>query len=485
MNEFARTTGANVPLWKLGAHELATKLRAGEISAREATESSLARLREANPLINAVVEDLAGEALAAADAADRLAASIDPAKLPALHGVPVTVKINVDLAGHATTDGVEAFRQRVATQDHSSVANLKHGGAILIGRTNTPAFSFRWLCDNDLHGRTLNPWDRTLTPGGSSGGAASAVAAGIGHIAHGNDIAGSVRYPAYCCGVAGIRPTVGLVPSYNPTSAQHPTPLSVQLMGVQGLLARKVEDLRLSLPVLARPDPRDPTVRGVEDAAALPLRPGTPIAVLRELPGTQVDASVVAGLDAAVAALQAAGYRVEEVTPPGFREAAELWTPMVLNEIGPVLAGAADQEGDHRIRNALKTWLEVTPPTDLPGFSAILARRFSLRSEWSVFFQRYPVLITPVSWQRPFPYDLDQKGPEVFVQILDAQSPSLAISMLGLPGLCVPTGVFQHLPTAVQVVAPWFREDLCFDVGAVIEAAAGLSLPVDPLASGR
>jgi amidase len=146
----------------------------------------------------------------------------------------------------------------IANEDSASVANLSSGGAVIIGRSNVPSFSFRYFADDPLHGATLNPWDPTVTPGGSSGGAAAAAAVGIGPIAHGNDIAGSVRYPAYACGVAGIRPSLGRVPSFNPTAASGLRPLSSQLISVQGLLARTVADLRLSLPVLARRDIRDP-----------------------------------------------------------------------------------------------------------------------------------------------------------------------------------------------------------------------------------
>lgn len=470
-------TSQGRPLWALGAVELASKIREGQVSAHEATASCLERMRAVNPSVNAVVEGLETQALASADAADRLRAAGAP--LPPLHGVPVTVKINVDMAGLPTTDGVVAFKQAIANEDHSSVANLKRGGAIIIGRTNTPSFSFRWFTDNDLHGRTLNPWDPAVTPGGSSGGAAAAVAVGIGPIAHGNDIAGSVRYPAYCCGVAGIRPTVGLVPSFNPSSAKMPAGISAQLMGVQGLLARRIEDLRMSLPVLSRRDPRDPTFAGSQSQLeALPAN--ARIAVLRALPGVRADQSVLAGLDLAVATLRSAGYTVEEVVPPSFQEAADLWSPFVLNEIGPGLNGAAQKFGDEHIRTALKTWLDLTRNVELAGFSQILARRFQIRREWSQFLQRYPILITPVSWRQPFPIDFDQQGPEAFEAILKAQSPSLVIALMGLPGLTVPTGVFEGLPTAVQVVSEWFREDLCFDVGALIEASTAVRTPIDP-----
>ncbi len=142
------------------------------------------------------------------------------AALGILHGVPVTIKINVDYAGRPTTNGVKAFAFTNAEEDSVSVANLRKAGAVIMGRTNVPGFSTRYFTDNDLHGRTLNPWDASRTPGGSSGGAAAAVAAGIGPIGHGNDRAGSVRYPAYACGVTGLRPSLGRVPDFNPSAAE-------------------------------------------------------------------------------------------------------------------------------------------------------------------------------------------------------------------------------------------------------------------------
>jgi amidase len=161
-----------------------------------------------NPKINAVVDLMADEALAAADQADR-AVRAGEAVGP-LHGVPVTYKINMDYTGRPTTNGIVAFKDRVAKSDNPAIANWRRAGAIGIGRTNVPPFSARFFTSNALHGRTLNPWDPGRTPGGSTGGGAAAVAAGIGPLAHGSDRAGSIRYPAYACGIMGLRPTTNL-----------------------------------------------------------------------------------------------------------------------------------------------------------------------------------------------------------------------------------------------------------------------------------
>ncbi|MBX9702106.1 MAG: amidase, partial [Acetobacteraceae bacterium] len=236
-------------LWRLDATDLAALIRHGRASAREAVRACLDRLEAVYPSLNAVVQRMDAEALATAEAAD--AARARGEVLGPLHGVPVTIKVNVDQRGYATTNGVVAFQEMVAKEDSPVVANLRAAGAIFIGRTNTPAFSMRVMTDNAAHGRTLSPRDPTITPGGSSGGAGAAIAAGIGPIAHGNDIAGSVRIPAYCCGVVGLRTGYGRVGAYS-TQSPAGRPLGSQFMSTQGPLARSVRDLRLALSVMAR-----------------------------------------------------------------------------------------------------------------------------------------------------------------------------------------------------------------------------------------
>ncbi|PTW82634.1 amidase, partial [Achromobacter mucicolens] len=200
-------------LWRLSAVELAALVRKREVSAVQAAQSALQRLDAVNPAINAVVDHRPEDVLAQAAEVDAaIARGEDPGLLA---GVPVTVKVNVDQAGFATTNGVRLQKDLIAERNSPVVDNLRRAGAVIVGRTNTPAFSLRWFTGNVLHGDTLNPRNPALTPGGSSGGAASAVAAGIGHLAHGTDIAGSIRYPAYACGVHGLRPSLGRVAAYN------------------------------------------------------------------------------------------------------------------------------------------------------------------------------------------------------------------------------------------------------------------------------
>src|SRR6201988_4709307 len=221
-----RTEEAMEDLWRLSAADIAAPIRAKKVSAKEAASAALARLDAVNPKINAVVDHRPEDVLAQAATVDAAIARNENAG--PLAGVPVTVKVNIDQAGFATTNGVKLQRDVIAKTNSPVVDNLRKAGAVILGRTNCPAFSYRWFTTNLIHGDTKNPRDPPLPPGGSWGGAGAAVAAGIGHIAHGTDIAGSIRYPAYACGVHGLRPTVGRVAAYNAAFPDRPNePMTV------------------------------------------------------------------------------------------------------------------------------------------------------------------------------------------------------------------------------------------------------------------
>ena len=466
-------------LWRWSAVEAASQIAKREVSSKEIVASCLARLEAVNPVINAVVDVLADQALQAAAVADAALACGEP--LGPLHGVPVTVKVNVDMAGRATTNGVVSYQDTVAREDSPVVANLRKAGAVIIGRTNTPAFSLRWFTDNDLHGRTLNPWHAGHTPGGSSGGASAAVAAGIGAIAHGNDQGGSIRYPAYACGIAGLRPTQGLVPAFNPTQLRDRT-LGAQLSSVQGPLARTVRDLRLGLTAMAAPDSRDPWQALLPPDSVRKTFP-TRIAVCATMPGFDADEAVVAAVRQAARWLEDAGCVVEEATPPRFKDATDLWLALTMNELVAGLGDTIERYGDDAVRAAIGTQRQQASTLDLAGYMNALSLRTTLLREWQQFFERYPLLLMPVSWQRPFLIDADRQGADVARSILDAQSPLLATAILGLPGLSVPTGMAGGVPMGVQLVAGRFQEGLCLSAGEAIEARCGVMTPIDPRAS--
>jgi amidase len=459
-------------LWKHGACDAAAHVAKGDVSARELVASTLARIADINPRINALPVVLAEEALAAADAAD--ARRISGKELPPLHGVPVTVKINTDQKGQATTDGAAINKDRIAEFDSPVVANLRKAGAIIIGRSNTPAFSMRWFTDNELHGRTFNPWARDITPGGSSGGAAAAVATGMGALAHGNDFGGSVRYPAYACGVVGLRASVGRIPS----SSDDDRAISFQMMSTQGVLARSIADARLALAAMSASDARDPLL--VPAPLEQPHPSDMRIAMCSDFPGHDVDPAVRDAVVKAGAALQGSGFIVEEATPPHFDEASAMWRTLVYADQQREGFPYVMQHGDAAARRNMELVYQAMPDVSRDQYLDALARRFIVARAWSEFFDRYPVLLMPVSFKRPVPIDTDLISATHVEELISAQSPMQAISMLGLPGLSVPTGLVECVPMGVQLVATKFREDLCLHIGAALEDSFGALTPMEP-----
>lgn len=456
--------------WQLGAVELAAAIRDRRITATAAVESSIARMRATNGSVNAVTMDLSEAAIDAAHRRDKAMAAGD-APGP-LHGVPVTIKENVDQKGLPNTNGVVAFADKIAPDDSAVVANLLKAGAVVIGRTNTPEFSLRWFTDNPLRGRTDNPWNRDVTPGGSSGGAAASVALGIGTIAHGNDLGGSLRYPAYACGVATIRPSLGRVPAFNPGSAEERPP-SLQLMSVQGPIARTVRDVRLALAAMAAPDHRDPWwVPAPLDGPpmAKPIR----VAVTKDAAGTACHPAVAQAIDEAAAHLSNAGYAVEAVDPPLVAEIAEAWRNLLNTDLRSVMQNAVREHGSDDINRIIGNYETDVPQMDLPGYTRALADRTRLLRGWNAFLARYPLVLAPVSQVPPYPQDEDKKGPERMRRMLEEQTMLYAVNLLGLPAAAVPTGLHEGVPIGVQIIGPRFREDLCLDAAQAIEDAVGV-----------
>lgn len=457
-------------LWQLSATDLTGRIARRETTARAATESVLSRITEVNPQFNALASVTPDKALQAADAAD--AARARGETLGPLHGVPITIKVNIDVQGEATDEGVHAFKNNIASSDSPLVQSMREAGAIIVGRNNAPAFSLRWFTDNALHGRTLNPFDTMVTPGGSSGGAAAATALGMGAIAHGNDYGGSIRYPAWACGVVGLRTTVGRVPSYKASAPNRI--ISNQQMSVQGPLTRTVADARLALQVMAQGSPLDPqwVPAPLELADA---RQPTRVAVFRSWAHSPVDPTASAAVDQAARWLEAAGYTVEEAEPPHFAEVSAMQFHMVMNDMRRAGEPFMREHGDDALRKALGHYMAINPVWDRDQCLEAMTRRFNIARDWAVFFERYPVLLMPNSWERQFPIDDDQRSAERTAQILLAQAPMLSTATLGLPGLSVPTGVVNGLPVGVQIVSTKFREDRMLAAGEVIERAAQFS----------
>jgi amidase len=459
--------------WRLPATEVASLVRTRRASATDVAKDALARLDAANPAINAVVDHRPEETLAEAARVDAAIARGEDAGPMA--GVPITIKVNVDQKGWATTNGLSIQKDHVATEDNPVVANLRKAGAVILGRTNTPAFSLRWFCRNGLHGHTKNPWDLGITPGGSSGGAAAATAAGIGAMGHGTDIGGSIRYPAYACGVHGLRPTLGRIPAINLSLPDRH--IGGQLMAVSGPIARTIADVKLSFEAMCARDLREPWwVDAPMQGPPAPKRAA--LCVKPEGLGTVPE--VEAALRDAAKRLEAAGWTVEEVPLPPLREPAQIQAMLWLAESRRGLNKAFAQEDDPDASFVYAEMEKLCPDPDLFGFMDGLQKRATFVREWMLFFEKYPVAISPVSAELPFRDQSDVESPEGFRRIIDAQLTQVGLPLMGLPGLVVTTGLVGRVPVGVQLLAGRYREDLLLEAGAAIEAAGVPKTPVEP-----
>ena len=461
-------------IWRLPAEELAGLIKSRKVSAREAATAALERLDAVNPAINAVIDHRPDEVMSQAAEVDAaIARGEDPGPLA---GVPVTIKPNIDQAGYANTNGLKMQRDLIARDNSPVVDNLRKAGAVMLGRTNCPAFCYRWFTTNLVHGNTRNPRDPSITPGGSSGGAGAAVAAGIGHIAHGTDIAGSIRYPAYANGVHGLRTTTGRIAAFN--AALPERAIGPQIAAVSGPLARTIGDLRLSLAAMSAPDARDPWwVPAPLEGPPMPKR----AAVCVNPDGLDPVAEVKAAVVDAAKRLERAGWMVEEVTSlPPLKEAAEHQTKLWLGDNYEAQLAAAEREGDPGALTCLRGNRSKVYPFDHLTLSKILTRRATLVRDWSLFLEKYPVLVMPVSGELPFPDELDTKDDASFARVWHAQLPQIAIPFMGLPGLTVTTDLVGRVPVGVHVVAGRYREDLCLLAGEAIEAGGVPAMPVDP-----
>ncbi|MEH2549003.1 amidase [Bradyrhizobium sp. AZCC 2262] len=458
-------------LWRLSAAEMASLVKSKKVSAKEAATAALARLDAVNPKINAVVDHRPEDVLAQAAAVDAAIGRGEDAG--PLGGVPVTVKVNIDQEGFATTNGLKLQRDAIAKSNNPVIDNLRKSGAVILGRTNCPAFSYRWFTTNLIHGDTRNPRDPAITPGGSSGGAGAAVAAGIGHIAHGTDIAGSIRYPAYACGVHGLRPTMGRIAAFN--AALPERPIGPQISAVSGPLARTIGDIRIALAAMSARDYRDPWwVPAPLEGPAMPKR----VAMCLNPDGLDPVPEVKAAVADAGKRLARAGWIVEEITnTPPLREAADLQTKLWLGDGYEAQLETAEREGDPGALACLRGNRAKVHPFDL---SKALTRRATLTREWLAFFENYAVLLMPVSGELPFPDQLDRKDDASFARVWHAQLPQIAIPFMGLPGLTVSTGLVGRVPVGVQLVSGRYREDLCLAAGEAIEAGGTPSAAIDP-----
>jgi amidase len=460
-------------LWEMSVEQMAAGVVASEFSSRELLEAHLARIEEVNGDLNAVVR-LVAEAHEQADAADAAVRRGDP--LGALHGVPFSVKENLDIKGYPTTLGVPARLNAIATRDAPSVERLRRAGAFPFARTNLPDLGLRVHTRSTLYGLTRNPFSHDHTAGGSSGGEASAIASGMSPFGLGNDIGGSLRNPAYCCAVVSLKPTPHRI-AVASTTAPAPPNLAGQMMSVTGPMARRVGDLRLLFDLLAGPDPRDPMVAPTPPTAR-DVAPGR-VALLAEPAGGTTAGSVAEGVRAAGRALEGAGYEVVEVVPPRLEEAVSVWGRLLLADVYVELANAREVMSDEALW-ILSAAVEHLPTPTLESLHDLHQRRHAIQREWADFFQEYPLLVGPTWTQPPFVNDLDVRDEAGRAEVAELTRFVAPMNVLGLPAVCVPVGLHEGLPLGVQVVANRFDEGRCLAAAADLEVVLGTFTPVSP-----
>jgi len=437
------------------ASELTDALRARKVGSRELLELYLDRVERLNPALNAVVTLDAERALAEAAAADEAIARGEP--LGPLHGLPITVKDTIETVGLRTTAGAAHLAEHVPPRDATAVARLRAAGAIVFGKTNTPPWASEPFTDNSIFGRTSNPWSLDRTPGGSSGGSAAAVAAGLTGLDLGSDLGGSIRMPAAYCGLYGLRPSAGVVPTRG-----HVPPLPGALaeveMGTLGPLTRAAEDLGLVLDVLAGPETTAwrldlPPARATFRAALWLDDPWCPLeddvrevltGVVKELP--VVETAGPAGLEEACALFQ-------RLAQPAMAQGIPDDDFAALVRLAESGATGEHAEWARNVTGRARDWLLARE------------RRAGLAAAWARFFREYDVLLTPVT-----PTTAPAHGAPERAQAYWSQ----ALSPPGLPVATVPVGLSRdRLPVGLQVAGPYLEDRTVIDVARRIGEVLG------------
>ncbi len=457
----------------LSAVSMAEQIRRKELSPVELLEAHLTRIEELNPKLNAFVQVDAEGARQQAQLAE--AAVGRGEELGPLHGIPLSIKSSVEVAGLRCESGTKLRAGFVATRDAPLVARLRRAGAIILGTTNAPELLMAWETDNLLYGRTNNPWDLSRTPGGSSGGEAAAIAARISAGGVGSDSGGSIRVPAHFSGICGLKPTPGRIPAtgHFPASAG-----PFALLGAVGPMARTVADLKVLFEVMQGPDDGDPS------AAPVPVcwpekddLKRVRIGYFEDDGRTPVTAEIRGAVRTAAESLRRAGFQVEPFLPDGLELARQLWWNlfgiaggMVLGpmtrgreaEIGPLLkefSGWVAAEASHTGRSLLETWLQ----------------RDDVRLRIFSQMQKYPVLLCPVAAIPAFRHgERSWQVEGKTVKYLDAWSYCEWFNLLGTPAAVVPVGRSpEGLPIGVQIVARPWQEELVLSVAAALEKQCG------------
>ncbi len=465
-------------IWQLSAIQIRDGIREGTFSSLEAVEAHLERIDAVNPVLNAVVNTLEESALPAAAAADRTLSHNASQSLPPLFGVPISVKENIDVVGSPSTLGVPELADNLPENDDAVVRLMKRAGAIPIARTNLPDIGLRWDTDSGLHGRTQNPWKKGVTAGGSSGGEAAAIATGMSPLGLGNDYGGSLRIPAWACGICSLKPGRGRIPGRKWSG---PMSITTQAWAVNGPLARSVADLELALDVLSDADPRDPD--SVPAPISTQLVPGDTTVAVVEHPSRQAtQPAVLSAVHSAASALEDAGYLVKLVNPPRLEE---LWEHR-KNIHGYDVWELSRTDLNELISSDATKFLDDVTSGHREGPTAYhqgLVEILAIRQEWSEFMAQFPLVLGPVSTQPQFASGSDLLGPEAVEKIADSLLLTLAVNNMELPAVAVPTGIDNGLPLGVQVIARRMREEQALAAARAIEERLGTLTPIDPIST--
>jgi aspartyl-tRNA(Asn)/glutamyl-tRNA(Gln) amidotransferase subunit A len=466
-----------IELCYMPATELGAAIRAKQISPVEVTDAVLTRLERLNPKLNAFCTITAAAARAAAKEAEAAVMRGDP--VGALHGIPVSIKDLVATQGVRTTHGSKLYEEFIPDEDAPVVERLKRAGAIILGKTNTPEFGHKAITDNLLFGPSRNPWSLEHTPGGSSGGAAAALAAGLGPLAVGTDAGGSIRIPSSCCGTFGLKPTLGLVP-YAPIFG------GLETLSHVGPMTRTVRDAALMLTSMVGADPRDPSslpAVGAEEFTALDqVIDGLPVAWSPDWGYAAVDPQVRQVAAAAAMRFAELGCHVEEAHP-GFPDPAETYQILSTASRAARVAERWPAERD-RVDPSFAIQVEAGMRWSAVDFVKAANVRRTLNDVFVRFFTRYDLLLTPTMSAPPPPIKVEAHEEIAGRKVtrLGWLAFTFPLSLIGYPAASVPCGwTGEGLPVGLQIVAPRLADALVLRAAAAFEAMAPWSHRRPPL----
>jgi amidase len=470
------------------ATELSAALAAKKVSAVELAEDAIGRIERHDAKINAICVRDFERARAAARAAD---AELARGASKPLLGIPLTVKESYNIAGLPTTWGIPAQKDFRPTEDALSISRVKDAGGVILGKTNVPLGLGDWQSYNEIYGTTNNPFDLGRTPGGSSGGSSAALAAGYGPLSLGSDIGGSLRVPAFHCGVYAHKPTFGLVPSRGHTAPPAPPLPYERDLAVIGPMARSAADLSLLLDVIAGPDPIE---AGKAYQLALPAArhmnlKDFRIIVIDTDPVLPSDKAVRAAIDKLASNLEMAGAKVSRSSPllPDFAASSRLYVRMLLSFLaasfpadvysGAVAAAAALSPDDNSLHAELTRGIALSHR----DWIAASVGRTRLRAQWRELFKTFDAVICPIMPTPAFPHDHSPDQAQRRV-LIDGKAypytdqfawPGIA-TLPGLPSTALPTGLSpEGLPVGVQIVGPWLEDRTPLKLAELVEQEFG------------